>query len=444
MGMSQRRRVLVPVIGITLAGLALAGCSGGGGGSASGGGSGGGTVTIMGAFTDAQAAAFQADLDKWSETSGVKVKYDGNTDFQTAVVARATAGNPPDIAIYPQPGVLKSQTNTLFPLEDLGIDVKGITSDEANGLGTIAQQDGKTYGLPYSINVKSLVWYNPAAFAKAGLKVPTTDAEMTALAQKIQSDGLGYPWCAGIESGAATGWGATDWLEEYVLRYGGLDEYNKWISHDVLFASDLVKKSGTKVADELLAPGQVNGGGPAIATTSFQTAGNQLFVDGKGNGQCFMMRQGSFIADFFPDTIKAAIKAGDLSNIDFFQLPAPQGSDNAMLGGGDLVGAFTNSDDTKKVVEYITGKDFGTNGYASQAIFLSPHNDFDSTKYTTEFQKKAQDLLKNSTVFGFDASDQMPGEIGAGTEWTELTSWFAGQKTMDQAFEAIDAAWPKK
>ena len=65
----------------------------------------------------------------------------------------------------------------------------GITSDEANGLGTIAQVDGKTYGLPYSINVKSLVWYNPAAFAKAGLTVPTTDAEMTALEKKVR-DGL--------------------------------------------------------------------------------------------------------------------------------------------------------------------------------------------------------------------------------------------------------------
>ncbi len=418
----------------------LAGCSGGGGGTDGGGDS--QTVSIMGAFTDAQAAAFQADLDEWSKESGITVKYDGNTDFQTAVVARATAGNPPDIAIYPQPGVLKSQTNTLFPLEDLGIDVESIISDEANGLGTIAQEDGQTFGLPYSINVKSLVWYNPAAFEAAGLAVPTTDAEMTALSEKIKADGLGYPWCAGIEAGGATGWAATDWLEEYVLRYGGLDTYNEWISGDVKFTDDIVVESGDKVAAELLAPGQVNGGGPAIATTSFQTAGNQLWADGASNGQCFMMRQGSFIADFFPDDIKAEIAAGDLSRVDFFQLPSPEGTEPAMLGGGDLVGAFTNNESTKAVVEYITGKDFGSNGYAEQAIFLSPHGDFDASLYTTEFQKKAQELLKNTTVFGFDASDQMPGEIGAGEEWTQLTSWFAGQKSMMEAFEAIDAAWP--
>ena len=174
MGMSQHRRILAPVVALGIVGIALAGCTGGGGDE---GGGDGGEVSILGGFTDAQAEAFQADLDKWSETSGITVRYDGNTDFQTAVIARATAGNPPDIAIYPQPGVLKSQTQTLFPLEDLGIDVDAVTADEANGLGDIAVVDGQTFGLPYSINVKSLVWYNPAAFEAAGLTVPTTDEE---------------------------------------------------------------------------------------------------------------------------------------------------------------------------------------------------------------------------------------------------------------------------
>ena len=433
---------IIGISALSVAALALAGCGGGGGGTDATGDA-NKTVTIMGAFTDAQAKAFQDDLDTWSKTSGITVEYSGSTDFQTAIVTKASAGNPPDIAIYPQPGVLKSQVNNLYPLDELGIDIDSITSDEAQGLPDIATVDGKTYGLPYSINVKSLVWYNPAAFTKAGLTVPKTDAEMTALQQKIISDGLGYPWCVGLEAGPATGWPATDWLEEYVLRYGGLDQYNKWITHDVTFDSDLVKKAGDKVAAELLADGQVNGGGKAAATTSFQTAGNQLFVDGKDSGQCFMMRQGSFIADFFPDNIKAEIAKGDLSNVNFFQLPSPDGTEVSMLGGGDLVGAFSKDDATKQVVEYLVSKDFGTNGYASQAIFLSPHNTFDATKYTSVLQKNAQELLKNSKVFGFDASDQMPGSVGAGTEWTNLTGWFAGQQTMEQAFQAIDASWPK-
>jgi alpha-glucoside transport system substrate-binding protein len=421
-----------------VAAVALAGCTGGSGANTNR------TVTIMGAFTDAQAKAFQADLDAWSKASGVKVKYSGSTDFQTAIVAKAAAGNPPDVAIFPQPGVLAGQEKTLYSLDELGIDVKSITSDEAHGLGDIATSGGKTYGLPYSINVKSLIWYNPAAFGKAGLTVPKTEADLTALEKTITDKGLGYPWCVGIESGAATGWPATDWLEEYVLRDNGLDTYNKWITGAVKFSDPPITAAGQKVASMLLASGQVNGGGAAAATTSFQTAGNQLWADGKGKGQCFMMKQGSFIADFFPDNIKAEIAKGDTSQVNFFQVPSAPGAQNSMEGGGDLVGAYSKDSDTEKVVNYLVSKDFGTHGYASQAIFLSPHNTFDTTKYTSVLQKNAQELLKNSTVFGFDASDQMPAQVGSGTEWKFLTQWFAGQITMANAFQQIDASWPAK
>lgn len=433
----RKRLVATAAAGIGVA-LALSGCSAGSSGSGS---SGSGNVEIMGAFTDTQAKAFQADLDKWAKGKGITVKYSGSTSFQQAVVTRVTAGNPPDIAIYPQPGVLKQQTGSLVPLDDL-VDVKSVISDEAQGLPDIAKVDGKTYGLPYSINVKSLVWYNPAAFDKAGYAVPTTDKEMMDLTAKIRDDGAGYPWCVGIESGGATGWAATDWLEEYVLRYGGLKKYNDWITHDIKFDSDLVKKAADKFADIALTKGNVNGGGPAIATTAFGSAGNPLFVDGKSNGQCFMMRQGTFIADFFPDDIKAQIAEGDYSNIDTFPLPTPDGATSAALGGGDLVGAFNKNDATKKVVDYLVSKDFGTNGYADQSIFLSPHGDFDASKYKSKFQGAAADVVKKAEVFGFDASDQMPGAVGSGTEWTNLTEWIAGQKSLDDALKAIDASWP--
>lgn len=433
------RKSLVALGAVTAtAALMLSGCSAG---SGSDGAASGKTVQILGGFTDAQAKAFQADLDVWSKTSGIKAVYTGTGDFQTAIVTRVTAGDAPDIAIYPQPGVLKQQTDSLLPLDDL-LDVSKIVSDEAQGLPDIAKVAGKTYGLPYSVNVKSLVWYNPAAFAAKGYKVPTTDKELTDLTNKIKADGAGYPWCVGIESGSATGWAATDWLEQYVLDFGGLDTYNKWITHDVKFSDDVVVKAAKKFADIALTDGNVNGGGPAIATTNFGVAGNQLFVDGKANGQCFMMRQGSFIADFFPDNIKAQIQKADFSNVDFFALPTPDGAENGVLGGGDLVGAFTDDASTKAVLNYLVSKDFGSNGYASQAIFLSPHSGFDSSLYTSQFQTKAADVVAKASIFGFDASDQMPGAVGSGTEWSSLTEWVTGQKSLEEALKAIDDSWP--
>ena len=244
-----RARALAVAALATGSALVLAGCSGGGGGGGNGssGGGSGGTVTIAGGFTGDQGTAFQQDLNAWAKGKGITVQYKGSSDFQTSIVAQVKGGTAPDVAIFPQPGVLKSLiANQMVPLDDL-VDVKSITSDEAAGLPDIAKVNGKTYGLPYNINVKSLVWYNPAAFKKAGLSVPTSDDELTTLQKKIVDDKLGYPWCLGIASQGSNGWPMTDWLEEYVLRYGGLDQYNKWISHDVRFDSPLVKKAGAKV-----------------------------------------------------------------------------------------------------------------------------------------------------------------------------------------------------
>ena len=182
-----------------------------------------------------------------------------------------------------------------------------------------------------------------------------------------------------------------------------------------------------------------------MASTDFGAAGNNLFKTGKSNGQCFMMRQGTFITGFFPKDIQAQIAKKDTTNVNAFVLPTPSdATTSGTLGGGDLVAAFKNNGAVKKVVSYIVSKDFGTNGYATDwPSALSPHNDFDTSKYTTPFQPIAAKAVTDAKVFGFDASDQMPGAVGAGTEWTNLTQWTAGQETLDAALKAIDASWPQ-
>lgn len=431
-----RKRV---VGGVAVAALALgvAGCT------ADGGGSGDNVVTIYGPISGDALTWLQADLDAWAEAegSGIEVQYDGSPDFLTIIVSQVDAGNPPDIVINPVPGLVRDQSRDMIPLEDLGLDVAGIQAGVAEGLGELGAADGVIYALPMAANVKSVVFYNPAAFERAGLTVPTTDDELTALQRKIVDEELGYPWCVGLEDGTSTGWPVTDWLEEYVLRYGGIDDYNKWVAGEIKFSDPLVKQAGERVAEMLLAPGQVNGGGVAAATTNFGNS-NQLWAEGKENGQCFMMRQGSFIVDYFPDEIKAQMEAGDFSNANLFQLPSLGDDEPVMLGGGDLVGAFSDDENTIKVLEYLTSSEFGTHGYAGQARgWLSPHKDFDTSHYGTELQIKAQELIRNSAVFAFDGSDQMPAAIGAGAGLGILTQWFTGSLTMEEAFAELDKLW---
>ena len=95
--------------------------------------------------------------------------------------------------------------------------------------------DGEqTAGVWHRFNGKSLVWYPVDDFEAAGYEIPTTWEEMIALSDMIVADG-DSPWCVGIESGAATGWPATDWMEEVMLRTTSLENYDAWTTGELPF-----------------------------------------------------------------------------------------------------------------------------------------------------------------------------------------------------------------
>ena len=397
------------------------------------------TVTVYGGFGGAQAEGFQAELDAFGATNGLSVKYTQLNAFDTDIRVKVKAGQAPDIGMWPQPGGLLEYASVLEPLDNL-VDLKAIKGTLVPGWDTLAVKGGKTYGLPVSANVKSLVWYNPANFKAAGLAVPTTDAQLTALTSKIKSKKLGFPWCVGIESGGATGWAATDWLEEYVLRYGGVATYNNWWKGKVAFNSPIVTKAGKKVADIMLTAGNVNGGGKSIAATGF---GNTAALFATDKNKCFMMRQGSFITDFFPDAIKAEYKANNFTHVGVFKLPTPTGATDGVLGGGDLAAGFNDNAGTKKVLSFILSDKLGQGAMLSKyPSYLSAHKSFPGSLYANPITKSIAGILASAKAFGFDGSDLSPAIVNA-TEWTELTNWIAGKKTMKEAFAAIDASWDK-
>jgi alpha-glucoside transport system substrate-binding protein len=397
-----------------------------------------GAVTIFGGYGEAQAKAFQSELDAWSKTSGIKVTFTSLASFDTDIKAKVTAGQEPDIAMWPQPGGLLDMSENLLPLSDV-TDIAPAQATLVPGWDTLAVKDGSIYGLPVSANVKTLVFYNPAEFEKHGYTVPTTDAELTALTEKIKADGAGYPWCAGIESGGATGWAITDWLEQYVLDYNGVDVYNKWIAGEVKFDSAEVTKAADKVAATLLADGQVNGGGAAMATDNFGNTKPLFETGGKAKGQCFLLRQGSFITDFFPDAIKAEVAAGDYTHANVFPLPAPEGAQAGVLGGGDLAAAFHNDADVAKVLDFILSDKVGT-VMASASSFTSPHKTFDTSLYPNELTQTVGKTMADAAVFGFDGSDRMPSAVNA-QFWLSGTDWVAGKVDWKTAAAAIQAKY---
>lgn len=398
-----------------------------------------GKVTIFGGYGEADAANFQQALTEFGEANGIEITFTSLASFDTDIKVKIEAGQEPDIALWPQPGGLKDLADYLVPLNQV-FDTSAALSTLVPGWDQLAVVDGELYGLPVSANMKSLVFYNPSAFAANGLSVPTSEAELEALEAKIISENLGYPWCAGIESGGATGWAFTDWMEQYVLMFHGAEKYAQWIAGDLDFASPEITQAAEYVAARLLAEGKVNGGGVAMAADSFGNTAPLFETGGKAAGQCFMLRQGSFIVGFTPEDIQAEVAAGDYSRFDAFPIPTPDGAAAGVIGGGDLFAVFDGhvDQDVAKVAAYIASDEILK--YMVSAGAISPHSTFDSALYPNELNRKIGEAMAAAAVFGFDGSDQMPAEVNA-EFWAAGTDFVAGRATWAEAAARIDSKY---
>jgi len=285
------------------------------------------------------------------------------------------------------------------------------------------------------VNGKGFVYYPKKAFDAAGYKVPTTMAELQALEDQMVKDGS-TPWCIGIESGAATGWVATDWIENNLLDEAGPDTYDKWVNHDIPFNDPAVKTAAQNFESLVLANGNVLGGRKQTVSTAFATSANPMFDNPP---KCFLHRQGNFItqAGFFPAKVVADID----NQVGVFQYPGQTADSKPMLGGGDLAAVFNGKDDdTKQVMAFLTGKDYP--GWSEQAGFLSPRKDYPLTNYKSKLTQQIAQLGQQSTVFRFDGSDQMPGAVGSGSFWKGMVAWVSGQKDLDTTLSDIQSSWP--
>jgi len=182
------------------------------------------TLTIFGPWRGEDETLVRSVLDYFSEATGAEVKYSSSENYEQQIVIDTQAGSPPNIAVLPQPGLIQdlASKGVLTPLgDDVAAWIKEnyAAGDSWAKLGTYTGKDGKSafYAFPYKIDVKGLVWYSPDNFEEAGYKVPKTQEELAELEKKIIADG-GKPWCIGLGSGGATGWPATDWVEDIMLR----------------------------------------------------------------------------------------------------------------------------------------------------------------------------------------------------------------------------------
>ncbi|MCX2725463.1 ABC transporter substrate-binding protein [Roseibium salinum] len=401
---------------------------------------GGEQLTILGPWLGPDQEAFDKVLAYFGEAANVDVRYTGSDSMEQQIMVDAEAGSAPNIAVIPQPGLAADLASRGF-LTPLGDEAANwMKENYAAGqswvdLGTYEGKDGSEafYAFPYKADVKSLVWYVPENLEDAGYEIPQTMEELKALTEQIVADG-GTPWCIGLGSGAATGWPATDWVEDLMLRTQPPEVYDQWVTNEIPFDDPKVVAAIEEFGWFARNNDFVAGGADAVASTDFRDSPKGLF---SVPPQCYLHRQASFIPAFFPEGTEVGLDA------DFFYFPAYAEKDlgKPVLGAGTLFAITKDSKAAHAFVEFLETPIAHELWMSLEGGgFLTPLTSVNNEVYVTETRKALGDILLNATVFRFDGSDLMPGGVGAGAFWTGMVD-FVGGKPAEQVAEEIQTSW---
>ncbi|HLM64657.1 MAG TPA: ABC transporter substrate-binding protein [Acidimicrobiales bacterium] len=411
-----------------------------GGGAAEGGGGGEntGSVNVLSAMEPEEADVVQSVLDDTVNSGGdYTAEIEASGSFEEQFQIRAEGGTL-DIALLPQPGqVADAVDQGAVSLEDLGFDIADL-EDQFGGdyLLSLVEVDGEHYGMPTNINLKSMVWYPKDDFDEAGYEVPETFDDLIALSDQIVDDG-GTPWCVGFESEGSTGWPATDWMEDIMLRTAGPDVYDEWVSHEIPFNDEAVQNAAEVFGQIMFTDNYVLGGADQTPSIAFGDAPTPMFDDPPG---CWLHRQASFINAFFPEDAEAGV--------DYDWFPFPPIDEEGVLFAGEFAVAFRDAPEVRDFLEQFAGEDVQcAMGGETGSSRLSPNVNVGADCYANDILADSSGVVTEALEAGtgrFDASDQMPPQVGSGSFWSEMMAYVqGGPDSATTALDKIESTWPQ-
>ena len=404
----RKFRYLAPAM---VAALVLAACGPsdeGNGGSGDGDGEfAGETVSVLAVWGGAELESFEAMVAPWEEETGAVVEVESTRDIDAVLQQRVEGGTPPDLAGLPGPGVMAqfARDGALKPLPQ---EVQDVLSEQYDpGWAVAGTVDDALVGVFIKTALKGLIWYNPAQFEAAGYAVPEDYDGLTALVDQIAADGA-TPWGIGLESGAATGWPGTDWIEDFVLRQSGPEVYDQWVNGELAWSSPEITAAfeafATWASDE-----QFVFGGPSTELgTAFGNGGDCLFTEPPG---CYLHHQASFMAGeagFFETNFPDVAVAGE--TYEFFVMPGIEFE--GVTSAGDLFGMFNDTPAAESLISYLVTAE-AQQIWVERGGALSANKEVPPDAYPDEAGSKSAEALTGAETVRFDGSDMMPAEMGA-------------------------------
>jgi alpha-glucoside transport system substrate-binding protein len=398
-----------------------------------------GTVNVLSAGDPGEVEVYNGIIDELINADAeytAEIEASGEAEQQAQIRAE---GGTLDVFLAPQPGLVAdlAAAGSLTSLEDMGFDIGELESLFGEYFVSLGEVDGQHYGIPTNINLKSMVWYPKDDFDAAGYEVPTTWDDMLALSDQIVADG-GTPWCVGFQSEGSTGWPATDWIEDIMLRTAGLETYEQWYTHGIPFNDPAVQEAAQMFGDVMFAEGYVLGGAENTPNLAFGEAPLPMFDDPPG---CWLHRQASFINGFFPEDSEAGV------DYDWFPLPPIDQEGTLFAGELAIVGTAGNRAEVTDFLEKFMAEEVQCALAGDPASSrISPNINVGPDCYANEILADSSVVLTDALeagTGGFDASDLMPAAVGAGSFWTGMVDYMqSGPDSLEGILEEIEASWP--
>jgi alpha-glucoside transport system substrate-binding protein len=389
----------------------------------------GGTVSILAVYADAEEESFRAMIEPWATENGVEVEYSATRDINAQLTTQIAGGNPPDIAGLPGPGPMAqfARDGDLLPLDDV-IDMDTYSSQYDSGWIVAGTVDDQLVGIFTKVSVKGLIFYNPEQFAAAGYEVPSDFDGLTSLVDEISASGTA-PWGIGLESGAASGWPATDWIEDFVLRQSGPDVYDQWVAGELAWTSPEIRAAfeafGAWATDEAF----VAGGSNQVINTAFGNGGDCLFGDPP---ECYLHHQASFITGFFEDNFPDVAVAGE--TYDFFPMPGIEFE--GVTTAGDLFGMFKDTPQARSLMQYLTTPE-AQRIWVERGGAISPSKEVPVDAYPDETSARFAEIIQTAETTRFDASDLMPSEMNEAF-FGAILDYVQDPSSLDSVLQDLD------
>lgn len=363
-------------------------------------------ISMLYQWSGVEEQALNQVLQPLVDACGIVLRPESTRD-QALLDTRVQAGNPPDVAFW-QVSQLVQYQDQLQEMDALGADPSSYGDFFLEPM-TI---DGRWLGLPIKADVKSIIWYSPVNFDALGYTVPTTWDELDALVEQMVADG-NVPWSMGFESGDATGWTGTDFIQDIMLVQQGPDFVNGILDGSISYDDPGVKQAYETYGTWATDPAYTVSGAQGTLSTPFLEAIYKPFSDPP---EAMMVKQSGFaggeIATQFPD-----LEQG--TDYDFFVVPGIQG----LQGSVEPMMAFNDTPAVQALVTYLSSELGGAN-WAAATFGLSP-NAGAAGNYTDPALQKLGDAIATTQGFTTDIGDTIPGGFGS-AEFNGVTEYVNG------------------